>query len=155
MNFRTSALVFSVAASSPIFVFPYFRPITMTAPDTAPQILPVFEIPAPKPQAIFFAVSLSSPSSSENVEKTAEEQVNPFLKLARASSDFVMVFLLSGSILSQNCIKQVSCQREGHEQDSCKDYKQFDFNHLTAVSYTHLRAHETDSYLVCRLLLEK
>src|SRR5680860_1838746 len=23
-----------------------------------------------------------------------------------------------------------------------------------AVSYTHLRAHETDSYLVCRLLLE-
>src|SRR5680860_219421 len=36
-------------------------------------------------------------------------------------------------------------------------------DHLTAdipcapptVSYTHLRAHETDSYLVCRLLLEK
>src|SRR5665647_3775796 len=27
-------------------------------------------------------------------------------------------------------------------------------NHLP-VSYTHLRAHETDSYLVCRLLLEK
>src|SRR5664279_4043665 len=26
---------------------------------------------------------------------------------------------------------------------------------LQAVSYTHLRAHETDSYLVCRLLLEK
>src|SRR5680860_300844 len=25
----------------------------------------------------------------------------------------------------------------------------------SAVSYTHLRAHETDSYLVCRLLLEK
>ena len=24
-----------------------------------------------------------------------------------------------------------------------------------AVSYTHLRAHETDSYFVCRLLLEK
>ena len=26
---------------------------------------------------------------------------------------------------------------------------------VSAVSYTHLRAHETDSYLVCRLLLEK
>src|SRR5665647_3861494 len=26
---------------------------------------------------------------------------------------------------------------------------------ILAVSYTHLRAHETDSYLVCRLLLEK
>ena len=27
--------------------------------------------------------------------------------------------------------------------------------HIAPVSYTHLRAHETDSYLVCRLLLEK
>ena len=27
--------------------------------------------------------------------------------------------------------------------------------YFLAVSYTHLRAHETDSYLVCRLLLEK
>ena len=27
--------------------------------------------------------------------------------------------------------------------------------YLCPVSYTHLRAHETDSYLVCRLLLEK
>src|SRR5680860_1614436 len=26
---------------------------------------------------------------------------------------------------------------------------------LSPVSYTHLRAHETDSYLVCRLLLAK
>ena len=27
--------------------------------------------------------------------------------------------------------------------------------YILPVSYTHLRAHETDSYLVCRLLLEK
>src|SRR5665647_2603037 len=27
--------------------------------------------------------------------------------------------------------------------------------YIKPVSYTHLRAHETDSYLVCRLLLEK
>ena len=31
----------------------------------------------------------------------------------------------------------------------------YEFSGGTAVSYTHLRAHETDSYLVCRLLLEK
>ena len=29
------------------------------------------------------------------------------------------------------------------------------YYNLAPVSYTHLRAHETDSYLVCRLLLEK
>ena len=28
-------------------------------------------------------------------------------------------------------------------------------NYLIAVSYTHLRAHETEADLVCRLLLEK
>ena len=33
--------------------------------------------------------------------------------------------------------------------------KQLGKRRNTAVSYTHLRAHETDSYLVCRLLLEK
>ena len=32
---------------------------------------------------------------------------------------------------------------------------QYNFRNYTPVSYTHLRAHETDSYLVCRLLLEK
>ena len=30
-----------------------------------------------------------------------------------------------------------------------------DFSGINAVSYTHLRAHETLRYLVCRLLLEK
>ena len=36
------------------------------------------------------------------------------------------------------------------------DFDKAEANAITrAVSYTHLRAHETDSYLVCRLLLEK
>src|SRR5665647_3978999 len=37
--------------------------------------------------------------------------------------------------------------RELYNEDGVRSIK--------AVSYTHLRAHETDSYLVCRLLLEK
>src|SRR5665647_3824171 len=35
------------------------------------------------------------------------------------------------------------------------DFKLAYFAACLPVSYTHLRAHETDSYLVCRLLLEK
>src|SRR5664279_6567702 len=40
------------------------------------------------------------------------------------------------------------------------DYHNASHSHIDAlchvsVSYTHLRAHETDSYLVCRLLLDK
>ena len=38
--------------------------------------------------------------------------------------------------------------------DEAKTLLQMTYS-LCAVSYTHLRAHETDSYLVCRLLLEK
>src|SRR5680860_1703148 len=36
-----------------------------------------------------------------------------------------------------------------------RTWYRFDRNCSPPVSYTHLRAHETDSYLVCRLLLEK
>src|SRR5665647_2009419 len=34
-------------------------------------------------------------------------------------------------------------------------HKNGNLMYFEPVSYTHLRAHETDSYLVCRLLLEK
>src|SRR5665647_3465956 len=43
---------------------------------------------------------------------------------------------------------QEAPNREPREPGSIGDGRQ-------PVSYTHLRAHETDSYLVCRLLLEK
>ena len=34
-------------------------------------------------------------------------------------------------------------------------YPIYNLEHILAVSYTHLRAHETPEHLVCRLLLEK
>src|SRR5665647_3848784 len=42
-------------------------------------------------------------------------------------------------------------------QDRLRNIKLYVAQHddIKPVSYTHLRAHETDSYLVCRLLLEK
>ena len=45
----------------------------------------------------------------------------------------------------------------GHTVDAVGEYRVEIgwMNEPVAVSYTHLRAHETDSYLVCRLLLEK
>ena len=39
--------------------------------------------------------------------------------------------------------------------DISEEMRQQVLDTAIAVSYTHLRAHETDSYLVCRLLLEK
>src|SRR5664279_5707991 len=40
------------------------------------------------------------------------------------------------------------CRKQPPSCSSCRPVR-------SPVSYTHLRAHETDSYLVCRLLLEK
>lgn len=83
----------------------------MIAPVTAPQILPVLEIPAPKPHATFFAVSGSRSRSLENAEKTAAEQVNLLMKHWNASSDFVIALQ---ELLPQNHIKQVARQGERH-----------------------------------------
>ena len=50
----------------------------------------------------------------------------------------------------QRCIRYIDAEI------SCGSFSDFPYErNLNAVSYTHLRAHETDSYLVCRLLLEK
>ena len=50
----------------------------------------------------------------------------------------------SGTCLSTNGISNESLQ-----------YRMITLPHSVTVSYTHLRAHETDLDLVCRLLLEK
>ncbi len=78
----------------PFMVSTYYffqvSPMTMTAPATAPQVLHVLPIPAPKPHEIFYAVSLPSPMSPEKLDTTAGERENPSLNRAAASSGFVM-----------------------------------------------------------------
>ena len=59
----------------------------MSAPETAPQISPVREIPAPKGDAMLLAVSASRPRSGAYAEKTAMEQLAPRLKAATASPE--------------------------------------------------------------------
>ena len=45
--------------------------------------------------------------------------------------------------------------RERKSKDMERQSNRHLLTSFRTVSYTHLRAHETDSYLVCRLLLEK
>ena len=60
------------------------------------------------------------------------------------------VFLLHfNSIFSQNNYSVI------YEADSKGEVISGNLEELVAVSYTHLRAHETRHDLVCRLLLEK
>ena len=58
---------------------------------------------------------------------------------------------------SQNRVDEIGQRPPDHKRHDLEDD---DFGHaltgsLSAVSYTHLRAHETVLDLVCRLLLEK
>src|SRR5665647_616477 len=47
------------------------------------------------------------------------------------------------------------CRGRGYAGYNSKKTSAHRHRRTASVSYTHLRAHETDSYLVCRLLLEK
>ena len=51
-------------------------------------------------------------------------------------------------------LAQFECLHSGFGA-SFQDFGRSGYRHLGAVSYTHLRAHETVLDLVCRLLLEK
>ena len=55
------------------------------------------------------------------------------------------------SFKGEDFLRDADCQRV-QVQYSYRDGEEFCF---MTVSYTHLRAHETLRYLVCRLLLEK
>src|SRR5665647_183821 len=54
-----------------------------------------------------------------------------------------------------DCQDRVKVRVQGHHDGVLSQRPREDLliGGLTPVSYTHLRAHETDSYLVCRLLL--
>ena len=62
-----------------------------------------------------------------------------FVGMSKFSLTAIPFFILAGNIMNQGGIAK----------------RLVDFVMAIPVSYTHLRAHETDSYLVCRLLLEK
>src|SRR5664279_3271180 len=47
------------------------------------------------------------------------------------------------------------CRRIRSFSTEARSWRSSSPRYIVPVSYTHLRAHETDSYLVCRLLLEK
>ena len=59
------------------------------------------------------------------------------------------------SISTSDTVRAMVITGAGKAFCAGQDLADIDGADLGAVSYTHLRAHETDSYLVCRLLLEK
>src|SRR5664279_6004113 len=78
------------------------------------------------------------------------------LRLVRSALDLLGVHRLSGlentSRSSCSATRSKSCSETRHAASSPGADR---LGAFVAVSYTHLRAHETASYLVCRLLLEK
>src|SRR5680860_1604243 len=84
-------------------------------------------------------------------------------KAAATSVQYVYGILLRRPpIFLMSCSPETACITEPDPRNSSAlkkacvtKWKMAATQAPTPVSYTHLRAHETDSYLVCRLLLEK
>src|SRR5665647_3779322 len=96
-----------------------------------------------------FVISLQLPNLSRNANSTAPPQ--PYLNMnkvhkveAQGSCPSYQGLLMKIRLLSGTAV--LFEYRHGIP-------KGFNIYSVVAVSYTHLRAHETDSYLVCRLLL--
>src|SRR5664280_3112779 len=101
-------------------------------------------LPPPQPLITAYTLSVDSP---ENLVATARSQKwRPLLKLK-----------LAGQRDDLQCVAAVRANAPASRLiiDANEAWSQRDYEDLTPVSYTHLRAHETVLDLVCRLLLEK
>ena len=86
-----------------------------------------------------------NPNVTINVESIQGNDYNTNLKAKLISDDSVDIYALGDNITNMtDYVEDLS------DQEWLKNAVDG-----SSVSYTHLRAHETDSYLVCRLLLEK
>ena len=100
------------------------------------------------------------------------DERNPYTYYNKLEVDILDVDMAGILLLASKIISEIDKQYENmryleKEMDlricDTRHFKKNDDTKLSAiaaqrlesVSYTHLRAHETDSYLVCRLLLEK
>ena len=78
--------------------------------------------------------------TAEDIEKKAEEEAAE-----------IEAYDAEGNPILKKKKKRKSKKKKTQKPEEVNIVKEL----LSPVSYTHLRAHETDSYLVCRLLLEK
>ena len=76
-------------------------------------------------------------------------------KVTSNKSDKTITVLVERKIMHPMYKKFVTKSKKFAAHDSENKFKVGDIVNIRAVSYTHLRAHETTLHLVCRLLLEK
>ena len=85
-----------------------------------------------------------------DVERTTS---NGRIDVVLQAKDYIYVMELKLDGSADEALRQI--EEKGYALPFAKDSRKLYKIGVNSVSYTHLRAHETDSYLVCRLLLEK
>src|SRR5665213_3120247 len=102
-----------------------------------------------------------SPATREQIRAASDivDVIGSYLPLKRAGANFTALCPFHKEktpSFNVNPHKQIfhcfGCHKGGDVFTFVKEYENIGF---VAVSYTHLRAHETGRNLVCRLLLEK
>src|SRR5665647_3845798 len=99
----------------------------------------------------------------ENLHKNTGKSLEKWTDIVKmenfAKHGEVIKFLKDNYGLTHGFANLIAHKAKGSDADSAEnknDLIELQYNgkeHFKPVSYTHLRAHETDSYLVCRLLL--
>ena len=79
-KFQGLLIGFGFFPGSSLSALPYFNPIAIRAPVTAPQVICLRAIPPPKAAPILRQSSSDRPKSRAVEAKTAWEQLNPLLK---------------------------------------------------------------------------
>src|SRR5665647_1517905 len=106
-----------------------------------------FDIPlcldSPNPKAIEAALKVARGKCLINSVNAEEASLQKLLPIAREYGAAIIGLVLDDDGITHDPEKRLRIAEKIIDRA------------VKAVSYTHLRAHETDSYLVCRLLLEK
>src|SRR5665647_1654978 len=107
-----------------------------------------------KPQGKHTIIVCRGTACHTKGSKSLLNEVGPILGLGTEEIDIDPSFTTPDNLFT---IKTVACFGQCAQSPivAVDGIMYSNVNSQKPVSYTHLRAHETDSYLVCRLLLEK
>src|SRR5665647_2640249 len=108
-----------------------------------------------KAKLLILLFSLALISSTYGSKKTGENAKSTGNLTQTTTTDYGMMIVAKLTVKPDKVKAFIDAAKEiiekSNKEAGCKSYQLYQ----DPVSYTHLRAHETDSYLVCRLLLEK
>ena len=120
-----------------------------------PGDVPISTLPTVLEVGVIDVIVLNKPNDETVLPEVGPAIVSVLLSPSVSVPAIVKVFSLSLPVDVMETLVPEDEAKAGMVPTSISPESPSTFTSVTAVSYTHLRAHETKANLVCRLLLEK